>query len=177
MTYFPQHYLNSSIDKQGTGNNEVNKLIRTVLSQNEKYSKAFEDYRTGLQKLDEELAAAATSFENALRDLREQRHHSGEKGKSEDIQANIDRLQAEFSDLQRRYDLSELEIKDHAELALQLASLNAEIARLSADIATLNAVNTQMLLGITVGLLLPSLDLVASESLEQEITAATVASH
>jgi predicted nucleic acid-binding Zn-ribbon protein len=130
VTYFPQHYLNSSIDKQGTANKEVNKLIRTVLSQNEKYSKAFEDYRTGLQKLDEGIAAAATSFENALRDLREQRHHSGEKGKSADIQANIDRLQAEFNDLQRRYNLSEREIADHAELSLARASLIGDMERL-----------------------------------------------
>jgi hypothetical protein len=174
VTYFPQHYLNSSIDKQGTGNKEVNRLIRTVLSQNEKYSKAFEDYRTGLQKLDEEIAAAATSFENALRDLREQRHHSGEKGKSADIQANIDRLQAEFNDLQRCYNLSEREIADHAELSLARASLTADKERLSADISMLDAVSNQMLPGITVGSLLPALDLVVSESLQQEIAAAVI---
>jgi len=172
VTYFPQHYLNSSIDKQGTGNKEVNKLIRNVLAQNEKYGRAFEDYRTGLQGLDEEIAAAATSFENALRDLREQRHHSGEKGKSADIQANIDRLQAEFNVLQRRYNLTEREIADHAELSLSRASFNAEKDRLSADISTLEAVTEQMLPGITVDVLLPMLDPVASKDMAQEITAA-----
>jgi chromosome segregation ATPase len=161
VTYLPQHHLNSSIDRQGTGNKELNKLIRTVLPQNETHTKAFDDYRTGMQKLDEELPAAATNFENALRDLREARHHSGEKGKSVDLQTNIDKLQAEFNDLQRRYDLSEQEIATRAELSLALESLNAQKTALAHDVCTLDAVSTKMLPDITIERLLPALDLVA----------------
>ena len=32
VTYFPQHYLNSSINDQGVGNKDLNKIIRSVLS-------------------------------------------------------------------------------------------------------------------------------------------------
>jgi hypothetical protein len=170
VTYFPQHYLNSSIDKQGTGNKEVNKLIRNVLAQNAIYSGAFEEYRAGLQGLDEEIAAAATAFQNALRDWREQKHHLGEKGKSADIQANIDRLQAEFSEMQRRYNLSEQEITTHAQLSSDLASLNEQKSVLSLEISVLGDIDADALSKrTTLDTLMPGIDLVVSARLYSDI--------
>jgi len=96
VTYFSQHYLNSNVNDHGVGNKELNKIIRVVLAQNENYRRAFDAYRGGLQTLDGEIANAATIFENALRDLREARHRTGEKGKSADVRANIAKLQGEF---------------------------------------------------------------------------------
>lgn len=145
VTYFPQHYLNSSINDQGVGNKELNKIIRSVLAQNATYSSAFDTYRDRLQKLSEEIAAAATSFENSLRDLREKQLLASEKGKSSDVQANIEKLEVEFNELKKNFDLSEQEIKQHAELSLELEQAKTKKAAAETGIAALDAVTIESL--------------------------------
>lgn len=145
VTYFPQHYLNSSINDQGVGNKELNKIIRSVLAQNATYSSAFNAYREKLQKLSEEIAAAATSFENSLRDLREKRLLASEKGKSADVQANIVKLEADFNELKKNFDLSEQEITQHAELSLELEQAKAKKEVAETSIAALDSVTTETL--------------------------------
>lgn len=145
VTYFPQHYLNSSINDQGVGNKELNKLIKSVLAQNATYSSAFDAYRDKLKKLSEEIAAAATSFENSLRDLRDKRLLASEKGKSSDVQSNIGKLQAEFDELKRKFDLSEQEVTQHAELSVELEQARAKKEVAETSIAALDAVTTETL--------------------------------
>lgn len=113
ITYFPQHYLNSRINDKGSGNKELNKIIRNVLSQNETYRDAFYRYGEAVKSIDQEMAADASSYETKLRELRGIKHTSQEKGKSEDIQKNIDRLTQELVGLKRQHDLSEEELQRH----------------------------------------------------------------
>jgi len=143
VTYFPQHYLNSSISDHGNSNKELNKIIRVVLSQNEHYGAAFETYRTSLKTLDAEVAAAATSFENGLRDLREARHRAGEKGKSEDVKSNIKKLEGEFKALKKKFDLTEDEIKLHGELSQTLTTLSDEKRTLERDVLFLSTMTAE----------------------------------
>ena len=133
VNYFPQHYLNSNVNDQGAGNKELNKIIRSVLAQNPSYANAFDGYREKLQHLGEEIAAAATSFENSLRDLREKKLAASEKGKSADVSTNIERLQLEFDELKKKFDLTEGEIAQHAALSAKLeeARANREVANVS----------------------------------------------
>ena len=167
VTYFPQHFLNSSINDQGVGNKELNKIIRSVLAQNSGYSSAFDAYRDKLQKLSEEIAAAATSFANALRDVRETRSIASEKGKSYDVQANIEKLEVEFNRLKKEFDLSEAEISQHAELTLELERDKAKKVVAEKNISALDAVTNETLTeGISFAALLPDF---ASEELAFEV--------
>jgi hypothetical protein len=140
VTYFPQHYLNTSINDQGVGNKELNKIIRSVLAQNPSYGGAFDVYRNKLQELSEEIAAAATGFENSLREMREKRVLASEKGKSADVQANIDKLEGEFKDLKKKFDLSEEEIAQHAELSQKLEQAKEEKEATQVSLTALDAV-------------------------------------
>ena len=143
VTYFPQHYLNSSISDHGGSNKELNKIIRVVLAQNEHYNASFDTYRSSLKTLDAEVAAAGTGFENSLRDLREARHRTGEKGKSEDVKANIEKLEGEFKELKKKFDLTEEEIKLHADLTQKLTILSNEKGNLENDIRILDTLTSE----------------------------------
>ncbi|MBN8520654.1 MAG: hypothetical protein J0L77_01990 [Alphaproteobacteria bacterium] len=172
VTYFPQHYLNSNVNDQGVGNKELNKIIRVVLSQNEHYGKAFDAYRDGLQGLDGEIASAATAFENALRDLREARHRTGEKGKSADVKANIAKLEQDFTSAKKAYDLSENEIAKHAALNQQISDLREQRNVIQSDIDVLASVTEQRLLEDTsIYSAVPELMYQSSEGLNAEVTA------
>src|ERR1700733_12269747 len=158
VTYFPQRYLNSSINDQGIGNKELNTIIRAVLAQNARYGSAFDTYREKLQRLSEEIAAAATSFENSLRDLREKRLIASEKGKSSDVESNIERLQARFNDLKKTCDLSEEDITRHAALSRELEQAITQTASAEASIRALDTVSIETLAErFTLNNLLPEL--------------------
>ena len=173
VTYFPQHYLNSSINDQGVGNKDLNKIIRSVLSQNENYARAFDTYRQELQSLNIEVAAAATGFENTLRDLREARQQAAEKGKSLDILANIDELQIEFAELKKSFDLTEDEIRSHTQLSAELEALRAQKKILSTEIEILATIEPKYLAAkVSPSTLLPDLFEIASKDLAAEISAA-----
>lgn len=172
VTYFPQHYLNSNVNDQGVGNKELNKIIRVVLAQNENYRRVFDAYRDGLQALDGDIASASTVFENALRDLREARHRTGEKGKSTDVRANIDKLQGEFDAAKKACDLTEEEIAKHEALSEQLTGLKQKQASIQSDISVLVAVTLQQLNeDLTIYSAVPELMENSSEDLNAEVTA------
>ena len=172
VTYFPQHYLNSNVNDHGVGNKELNKIIRVVLAQNENYRRAFDAYRDGLQALDGEIASASTAFENGLRDLREARHRTGEKGKSTDVRANIVKLQGDFDAAKKAYDLTEEEIAQHSALSEQLALLKQQQGSIQSDIAVLAAVTPEQLNeDITIYSSVPELMQNSSEVLNTEVTA------
>ena len=145
VTYFPQHHLNSSINDQGVGNKELNKIIRAVLAQKDLYAQAFDAYRAKVGSLNEDVAAATTSFEETLKDVRDARLRSAEKGKSADIRANVAKLEAESTGLQRQFDLTEDEIMLHTQLTSERAGLNAQKEAVSADIDVLDTVTADFL--------------------------------
>lgn len=143
ITYFPQHYLNSNVGDHGGNNRELNKIIQIVLAQNTHYGTEFDSYRENLKTLDAEVASEATAFENNLRDYREKRHRTGEKGKSKDIKANIEKLEGEFGALKKKFDLTEDEINLHEKLTQTLVTLNHEKSTLEKDIQVLDTLTSK----------------------------------
>ena len=170
VTYFPQHYLNTSINDQGVGNKELNKIIRAVLAQKDLYAKAFDAYRDKIHSVNENVAASATSFEEALKDVRAARLRSAEKGKSADIQINIGKLEAESAELQRQFNLSEEEIARHAQLTTEIDGLTAQKDGVSADLAALDTMAPEQLTArLSLETILPAMLEAASDSLATAI--------
>lgn len=124
ITYFPQHYLNSKVGDTGEGNKELNKLVRNILSQTERYKNAFTLFESNLTQTDQKIANDARHFENKLRELRGLRHTVSETGKASDIQNNIDVLNEKLNNLKSQYGLLDDEMIEHK----QLSSERKEIA-------------------------------------------------
>lgn len=143
ITYFPQHYLNSKINDKGVGNKELNKIIRVILSQTPAYAEAFEEYETALKAFDAEIAADCSNLESKIRDVRQLKHTTQEKGKSADIVANIEKLNNEFSELKSQYGLSEAELTQHQTLGEENKALAAKKSWIEQNIKTMRAINKE----------------------------------
>ena len=133
ITYFPQHYLNSKINDRGVGNKEVNKSIRNILSQTKLYKEVFQEHEAAVQLIDQEIALDSNNFETKLRELRSVEHLVQEKGKSEDIQKNIDKLNGELSALKSEFGLTEKELEKHRSIVESIKNYEIEAQKYKDD--------------------------------------------
>lgn len=164
ITYFPQHYLNSKINDTGAGNKELNKSIRSILSQTEAYSDAFDEYAQALQTTDQKVAADASGLETKLRELSDKKKTLQEKGKSADIKKNIEQLKQELSALKSQYDLSEDELKKHNEISNTVKELKEKEQIISEDVAVLSEIDeNQIVQSLDISILLDQYDALSDE--------------
>ena len=131
ITYFPQNYFNSQINDNGSENKELNKIIRNILSQNSEYRDAFQRYDSLIRNIDQRIANDSNDFEIKITELKRLHHTLNEKGKSIDIQTNIDRLNAELIELKNKYDLSVDEIETHQNTSQSVDNLQDEKEKIS----------------------------------------------
>ncbi len=69
ITYFPQHYLNSKINDGSIENKELNRLIRSILSQTKVIADTFLEYEKNINDLDSLIAVDTNNFETKIRDI------------------------------------------------------------------------------------------------------------
>lgn len=146
ITYFPQHYLNSKINDKGVGNKELNKSIRNILSQTKIYNVAFQKYELGVQAIDELIASEASSFASKIRDLRRVEHSIKEKGSSENINKNINKLNHELSELKSQFDLTEGELQSHKDIMHSTKALTSELEVMKSNIDIISEITFEKII-------------------------------
>lgn len=145
ISYFPQHFLNSQIDDSGAGSRKLNNIIRKVLAQTPAYNESFEKYEQTKHELENDIASDASDYENTLEELQNQKSILSEKGKSEDIQKNLDKLNEELTALKSQYGLSEEELENHRAITATITTFTDQKNELSNDIDTLAKIDQEHL--------------------------------
>jgi predicted ATPase len=148
ITYFPQHYLNSKINDKGVGTKELNKIIRVILSQTNTYAEAFTEYESALRRIDADIAAQCSNLESQLRDLRQMKHTTQEKGRSADITVNIEKLKLEFAELNKQFGLTEEDLGIHSALSDLTKTLTDSSAEAASNIEVMASIDKAELLEI-----------------------------
>ncbi|MEN0054242.1 MAG: TrlF family ATPase, partial [Mucilaginibacter sp.] len=144
IKYIPQNYLSKLAEPENKKGNELVKLVRGLLLEDETYNEKYQSFLSQLKSNDLKRELAINAYFELKDKIAEQRQDLSQKGDPDVLRSTIKTNQEKIAKLKESAGLTEEQISEYNKLSIESSEIEGELKKLRNDYSKIRSFNADI---------------------------------